>query len=58
MGKYGGIWANMVEYGLKYRKRAKPGAKLGGMGGITLYVSYIFLPQNSRLGGMGGMKTN
>ena len=30
MGKYGGIWT-------------KPGAKLGGMGGILLFVLYIFL---------------
>ena len=32
MGEYGGIWA-------------KPGTKLGGMGGILLFVLYIFLPK-------------
>ena len=48
MGIYGGICANMAEYVQKIAKLCKPGAKTGGMGGITLYVLYIFLPSNSR----------
>ena len=46
---YGGICANMAEYVQKMAKLCKPGAKTGGMGGITLYVLYIFLHQNSRV---------
>ena len=61
MGIYGGIWANMAGYGLKYRKKGKPGAKLAGWGGTVLFVIYRFLPQNSsyltarRDGGMSGL---
>ena len=60
MGIYGGICANMAEYVQKIAKLCKPGAKTGGMGGITLYVLYIFLHQNSMVltsRRNGGMKT-
>ena len=59
MGIYGGICANMAEYVQKVAKLCKPGAKLGDPWGSALFVSYRFLPQNSRVltaGWDGGMK--
>ena len=49
MGIYGGICANMAEYVQKVAKLCKPGAKLGDPWGSALFVSYRFLPQNSRV---------
>ena len=56
---YGGICANMAEYVQKVAKLCKPGAKLGDPWGSALFVSYRFLPQNSRVltaRRYGGMK--
>ena len=48
MGTYGGVWANMVEFGLKYGKKGKTRGKFGGAGrSHSLYPIYIFAPKFS-----------
>ena len=42
MGIYGGIWANMAEYGQKIAKKGKTRGKTGGMGRNNL-ICFIYI---------------